>query len=147
MSEFKGKIAVVTGAASGIGKAIAETFNQYGAKTVIIDRTPCQTDCDYFYQGDLTEKTVLQDFAAKTTELYGKVDFIVNNAGLSKGGIVSCSYDDFLYVQKLSLAAPFMLAKLFINNLNHNAAIVNISSCKGTISSIISTKPLFTGDA
>lgn len=63
-------------------------------------------------------------------EKYEKIDFIINNAGLSKGGILSCDYNDFLYVQKLSLAAPFMLSKLFMNNFNKNGAIINISSTR-----------------
>ena len=64
------------------------------------------------------------------TAKYGTIDFIVNNAGLSKGGLASCDWENFLYVQKLSLAAPFLLTKLLKDNFNKNAAIVNISSTR-----------------
>lgn len=128
--EFGNKVVIVTGGASGIGKSTAEMFNINGAKVVIIDKNDCGTDCDYFYKGDLTEKEVIKDFTSKVIEKYGKVDCIINNAGLSKGGLLSCDYEDFLYVQKLSLAAPFLLVKLLMNNLNENASIINISSTR-----------------
>jgi len=127
---FKDKIAIVTGGASGIGKRTAEYFAASGAKVAVIDKNECAAPCDYFYQGDLTEKEIIEDFCGKIIARYGKVDFIVNNAGLSKGGLLSCDWDDFLYVQKLSLAAPFLMVKLLKEHLNPNAAIVNISSTR-----------------
>ena len=127
---FTNKIAIVTGGSSGIGKRTAEKFAANGAKVVIIDKNDCQTPCDYFYKGDLTEKEVIEDFCQKVTAKYGTIDFIVNNAGLSKGGLASCDWENFLYVQKLSLAAPFLLTKLLKDNFNKNAAIVNISSTR-----------------
>ena len=128
--EFENKVVIVTGGASGIGKATAEMFVSNGATVIIIDKNDCKTNCDYFYNGDLTEKEIIEDFTNKVKEKYGKVDYIINNAGLSKGGLLSCDYENFLYVQKLSLAAPFLLVKLLMNNLNENASIINISSTR-----------------
>ena len=130
MTEFKNKVVIVTGGASGIGKSIAEHFYKQKAKVIIIDKNNCDTKCDFFYKGDITNKKVIVDFIKQVIKKYEKVDFIINNAGLSKGGLLSCSYENFLYVQKLSLAAPFMLVKQLINNLNKNAAIINISSSR-----------------
>ena len=130
MNEFNNKIAIVTGGSSGIGKKICEQFFKLGAKVVIIDKNETNADCDYFFQGDVTQKDVLINFTNKIIEKYGKIDFLINNAGLSKGGLETCSLDDFLYVQKLSLLAPFALVKLLKNNLNENAAIINISSTR-----------------
>lgn len=130
MNEFNNKIAIVTGGSSGIGKKICEQFFKLGAKVVIIDKNETNADCDYFFQGDITQKDVLINFTNKIIEKYGKIDFLINNAGLSKGGLETCSLDDFLYVQKLSLLAPFALVKLLKNNLNENAAIINISSTR-----------------
>ena len=57
--EFKNKVVIITGGASGIGKATAEMFNSNGAKVIIIDKNNCKTACDYFYTGDLTKKEVI----------------------------------------------------------------------------------------
>lgn len=130
MTEFKNKVVIVTGGASGIGKSIAEHFYKQKAKVIIIDKNNCDTKCDFFYKGDITNKKVIVDFIKQVIKKYEKVDFIINNAGLSKGGLLSCSYENFLYVQKLSLAAPFMIIKQLINNLNKNAVIINISSSR-----------------
>lgn len=130
MENFENKIVIVTGGASGIGKCIAEQFYNLKAKVIIIDKNDCDTKCDFFYKGDITEKDVITDFIKQVIEKYDKVDFVINNAGLSKGGLLSCDYDNFLYVQKLSLAAPFMITKLLLNNFNDNAVIINISSTR-----------------
>lgn len=130
MNEFENKVIIVTGGASGIGKSICEEFYKQNSKVIIIDKNKPDIDCDFFYQGDITEKDVLLDFTQKVIKKYTKVDFLINNAGLSKGGLLSCSLDDFLYVQKLSLFAPFALVKLLLDNFNNNAAVVNISSTR-----------------
>ena len=130
MTQFKNKVVIITGGASGIGKSIAEQFYNQKAKVVIIDKNDCNTKCDFFYKGDITKKQVIVDFTKQVIKKYEKVDCIINNAGLSKGGLLSCSYENFLYVQKLSLAAPFMITKQLINNLNKNAVIINISSTR-----------------
>ena len=47
------------------------------------------------------------------------IDYLINIACISKGGILSdCSYDDFNYVLKIGVSAPYMLSKLFMNNFN-----------------------------
>lgn len=130
MNEFENKVVIVTGGASGIGKCIAEQFYNQKAKVIIIDKNDCDTKCDFFYKGDITEKEVIEEFIKQVIEKYNKADFVINNAGLTKGGLFSCSYENFLYVQKLSLAAPFMITKLLLNNFNHNAVIINISSTR-----------------
>ena len=130
MNEFENKVVIVTGGASGIGKSICEEFNKLKAKVVVIDKNKSDVKCDYFYCGDITKKTVLIDFAENVIRKYNKIDFLINNAGLSKGGLFSCNLEDFLYVQKLGLFAPFALTKLFLNNFNENSSIINISSTR-----------------
>lgn len=130
MNEFENKVVIVTGGSSGIGKCIAEQFYSQKAKVIIVDKKDCNTKCDFFYKGDITEKEVIEKFIKQVIEKYDKVDFVINNAGLTKGGLLTCDYENFLYVQKLSLAAPFMITKLLLNNFNTNAVIINISSTR-----------------
>ena len=56
MEKFKNKVVIVTGGASGIGKCIAEQFYNQKAKVIIVDKNDCDTKCDCFYKGDITEK-------------------------------------------------------------------------------------------
>ena len=72
---FEGKVAVITGGAGGIGKAIANRFEALCAKVAIIDIA----ENDYFV-GDIADKAVLEAFADKVISDFGCVDFLINNA-------------------------------------------------------------------
>lgn len=61
--------------------------------------------------------------------------YLLNNACVSKKGILSkCSYEDFNYVLKVGVTAPYMLAQLFMDNFNRNGVIINISSTRANMS-------------
>lgn len=123
------KVAVVTGGARGIGRAIVKAFRQIGVEVCIIDLL----ENDY-YVGDISKEEVLIEFANKVIADYGKIDYLINNACLSNGGLKDCSFNDFNYVLKVGVTAPYMLTKLFMNHFNEGGSIVNISSTRHLMS-------------
>ena len=129
MSEFEGKVAVVTGGAHGIGLCIAEEFKKQGAKVEVIDIREGN-----HYQGDLSKKEVLEEFADYVIGKHGKIDYLINNALPLMKGIDACSYEEFQYALAVGAAAPFYLAKLFAPHFAQGAAIVNISSSRDRMS-------------
>ena len=126
---FKNKVAVITGGAHGIGKAIAEEFAKEGAKLCIIDKAEGE-----HFVGDISDKNVLETFAEKVIKKYGKIDYLINNALPIMKGIDECTYEEFQYALSVGVTAPFYLSKLFLPYFGEGASIINISSSRDRMS-------------
>ena len=126
---FQNRVAVVTGSAKGIGKAIAEEFRNAGARVCGIDILPNE-----YYVGDLGDKAVLEDFARQVIADCGHVDYLINNAPPLMKGLDQCSYEEFSRALGVGVTAPFYLAKLFAPHFAPGASIVTISSSRDRMS-------------
>ena len=129
MRRFEGKVAVITGGAHGIGRAIAGAFTREGAKVHIMDVTPG----DWFV-GDVADRGGLERFAASVIRESGKVDFLINNAPPPMLGIDACGYDDFAHALAVGVTAPYYLTKLLLPHFAEGAAVINLSSSRDRMS-------------
>lgn len=136
---FENKVAVITGGAGGIGRCIAESFLAQGAFVAIADTNSIAGEHMaqqhgeklLFHHGDIADKNVLDAFIRALTARFAQVDFLINNAMCSKGGILSgCDYDDFTYALQLGVTAPYYLSLGLKDRFGEGAAIVNISSSR-----------------
>ena len=134
------KISVITGGANGIGRCIAEKFAERGDQVCVIDRDGEglkrleEKIGAFVFEGDVAEQGALDAFADKVIEKFGRVDVIVNNACFSMGGLENCSYEDFNYVLRTGVTAPFYLTKRFMPAFGPGAAVVNIASTRAFMS-------------
>ena len=126
---FANKVAVVTGGAKGIGRAIVQEFRKAGAAVCVIDLLPNE-----YFVGDVSDQAALETFARKVIAEHGHVDYLINNALPLMKGIDECSWEEFNYALRVGVTAPFYLTKLFAPHFAPGASVVNISSSRDRMS-------------
>jgi len=142
--ELQNKVAIVTGAGSGIGRAIAILLAKEGASVSAldyVDRTGEETvdiirkdgGTAKFVHADVSTAYDAQDSVKATTEAFGRLDVLVNNAGIEKAGsVVDLSERDWDIILAVNLKGVFLMSKYSIPELvKTHGAIVNIGSTAG----------------
>jgi NAD(P)-dependent dehydrogenase (short-subunit alcohol dehydrogenase family) len=130
------RVAVVTGAAKGIGAAIAAALADAGCDLALIDREDAAHAArgGLAVRGDVSDLADVHDFADAVITRYGRADVLVNNAGISSiGPAESTSAEEWRRVIDINLTGPFLLCQAFgARMLAQGAgAIVNVASIAG----------------
>ena len=129
MSEFEGRVAVITGGGHGIGKAAAEAFRRENAVVHVMDITPGTSFC-----GDVGRREDLEAFAQQVKRVSGRVDFLINNVPPPMKGLENCSYEEFQRALAIGVTAPFYLTQLFLPVFAEHASVINLSSSRDRMS-------------
>jgi NAD(P)-dependent dehydrogenase (short-subunit alcohol dehydrogenase family) len=148
MSKLDGRVAIVTGAAQGIGAAYAKAFAAEGAKVVITDIDDCEPvarDIRTSYQGaevlalrtDVSSEKACEEMVAKTVERFGRLDILVPNAAmfgkLGYKGFEDIPVAEFDAVMAVNIKGPWLCIKAATPQMKKQGygKIINIAS--GTI--------------
>ncbi len=141
-TEIAGELALVTGAGSGIGQAIACRIAELGAEVIIVGRTASRLDetagrireaggsCETIVC-DLTDVAAVEQMMADIAERHGRLDIVVNNAGLALNKpFAETSVEEFDAIMATNVRAPFIIlrAALPLLRASGKGEIINIGS-------------------
>lgn len=134
--DFTNKIALVTGGNGGIGSAIARLFLEAGATATCVDlkkpKNPL-ANCHYF-EADVSSFESVQNCVSKIIEEFGRIDFLINNAGISRDSVIwKMSENDWDSVLNVNLKGAFNFIRQVSPHFKRNCfgKIVNVSSING----------------
>ncbi|MDR7085852.1 NAD(P)-dependent dehydrogenase (short-subunit alcohol dehydrogenase family) [Aeromicrobium panaciterrae] len=147
MTDISGKLVLVTGAASGIGRATAEVAAERGARVVLTDINPLDEtiatikaaggDVAYAKSLDITDVDAVMAFAQEVHDAHGSVDVVMNVAGISAWGTVSAlEHKHWRSMVEVNLMGPIHIIEAFVPAMvdaGRGGHLVNVSSAAGLI--------------
>ena len=147
MFDLKGRVAVISGASSGLGKQMAKAFAGQGADLVILARRlerleDLKKDLEKLgvkvlpIKCDVTNTKDINHAALKAEEEFGKIDILVNCAGSSKDkGVLEMADDEWDFTISTDLTSVFKMTRAFGNIMKKNnyGRIINIASMYGLV--------------
>jgi 3-oxoacyl-[acyl-carrier protein] reductase len=146
MKLLEGKTVIITGASRGIGKGIAEVFAEHGANIAFTYRSSEEKAKDLEqelsvngcivkgYKSDASDFDAAQQLATDVLEEFGSIDVLVNNAGITKDGLLMrMSEEDFDRVMDINMKSVFNMTKAVLKPMlkQRKGSIINMSSVVG----------------
>lgn len=142
------KVVIVTGAGKGIGRGIAEAYATEGVKVIIAEKVPqlgfeaeksivSQGKTAVFIQTDVSHPNDIADLIRKTVELFGRIDILINNAGIAKwSSPYELTVDDWDAIINTNLRSVFLCSReaAKIMKAQGGGSIVNIASTRAFMS-------------
>ena len=144
--KLEGRVALISGGDSGIGRSVAVLFAREGAKVAIVYLTSEESDAKetaaavreegedaLLLPGDITGAEFCDDAVRRTVENFGKLDILVNNAAFQQHqkGLEDVSLEQWDRTFKTNIYGYFYLTKAALSHLNRGAAIINTGSITG----------------
>ena len=162
MVDLKDKVVIVTGASSGIGAGLAKVLSAAGAKVAMVARrreklleVSCNCACETLViRADITCKSDRETIVAETLKKWGRIDILINNAGLgSYIDFMDSTETDWRAIFEINLFAPVFLTQLVLTTMKKQKSgiIVNVASIAGLfahmekVSSYVASKHAMVG--
>lgn len=137
------KVAIVTGASSGIGLASARKLAERGVRVALVARTASKLDEIVQELGaekaaafplDVTDRAALQSLPERVVEKFGRLDIVINNAGVNhRGEVKDRTGDELAQILETNLVAPVLLIRAALPHLKRGAVVVNVASIAGKV--------------
>jgi NAD(P)-dependent dehydrogenase (short-subunit alcohol dehydrogenase family) len=146
---YNDKVALVTGAGSGIGRTTAQAFAAAGAKVVVGDISPVGGEATVeqirakggeaiFVEADVADEASVRNLVARAVGEYGRLDCAFNNAGISEGNLPGQEWDTEIFMRSFDVNTKgvFLCMKYEIEHMlaQGHGAIVNAASVAGMVS-------------
>lgn len=140
--KLKDKVAIITGGDSGLGRAASIAFAKEGAKIVIVYLNEHQDAFEtkeyieslggscLLIAGDITDKCFCSKVVDDTIQYYGKIDILINNAGVQyqQDEFVDITDEQFDHTMKVNVYGMFFLTKAVLPYMKENSSIINLTS-------------------
>jgi NAD(P)-dependent dehydrogenase (short-subunit alcohol dehydrogenase family) len=148
--DFNGKVALVTGAGNGIGRAVCVGFAAKGAKVVVVDRDEAAGEATagilrqqggdaLFVAADVTKSGDVQEYVRRALAAYGKIDCFHNNAGIEGALGMTAEYDEDMFdrVMAVNVKGVFLGLRHVLPAMieRKSGAVVNTASVAGLVGS------------
>lgn len=146
--DLRDRVAIVTGGSKGLGKAMSAGLASAGARVVLVSRNQSEVDAaaaeiagDHDveavgFQADVTEPTQVDDLVQKVMDRFGKIDILINNAGVNiRGAIDELSLEQFREVQRINVDGIWLVSRAVIPHMKQQGKgrIINLASTLGLV--------------